>query len=288
MAKSKTSRKTITKKVKKNSFKQRVASTACYRALQQVKNLGKYNWLLVLFDLLFVLSVYGIVGLSYLVFSQGTAYAVQTVLGSFTSYFFIAAMILYVALLLFTLAFFRYSITDIMINQLETKLDVKRVLKLYALNLSVFAVFFISLLAVINLFEFAVRRDFFPYLRDASAAAALILYYFAYNATATLFFRESPSGFSSIFSQVFAIVFSRKLWKLMIVFLTFVISLGIFFILYFGIFILTKSTVFRTDPLYFENYVTLSAFVFILFAYLAVFFNRFYFMELFEKLKQEK
>jgi len=274
-----------------SKLKGKLKSTAFYDAYSQFLALKHYNWLIVLFDVLFVLSIYTILFLAGLFFNANTLLALAQFLRGITNYLIIFSMLIYVALLILSLTFFRYSIMDIIKNKLKTKLDLKRLLKLYLLNLLIFIVFFTFLMVIMNVLSYTLRADFFPYFRDIITISTAIVFYLVYNLSATEFFvNKKSSNFSTIIllKSVFRAIFSKKLWKLMPLFLTFLVFISFYVILYFVTSTIAAVTIFR-DPIlyikYYPFYLTVLAWIAYVFIYFWIYFNRFYITTLIKRAK---
>ncbi len=260
-------------------LKDKISSTAFYSAYLQILSLKHYNWLIVLFDILFIFSVYVILSTAGLFFNLTTFTLVRQSLGLFTNYLLILSMLIYVALLLFSVTFFRYSIVDVINNKLKTKLDLKRVFKLYLLNLSIFLIFFTFITITINILLFALRADFYPYFRDAITVLTILVCYLAYNFIVAEFFISKQLKIVERVKDVFKIIFSMILLKLSALYITFIIFLGIFIILYFISNTIMAFTLFRDSNIYLKYYplyIDIFAWIAYIFVYLAIYFNRFY------------
>ena len=267
-------------------LKDKIRATAFYAAYLQILSLGYYNWLVVLLDILSILSVYAILSLSGLFFNVNTFALIRQSLGPFSNHILIFSMIIYVALLIFSVSFFRYSIMDIIVNKLKTKLDLKGISKLYFLNLLIFSMVIIFLTVSMNILRFILREDFYSYFRDFVAVVTILIYYLAYNLTVTNFFINKQAGIYYVIKSMFNTIFSRKLWKLFSGYMTFIIFLGTYVVVYFISNAIAALTAFRDSVLYlkyYPSYISVFAWIAYLFMYFGIYFNRFYFINIIKK-----
>jgi|SRR3989344_4423252 len=169
-------------------------------SIKRVKsNPGKF-WLIVLFDVMFLATVY--------VLQNMGKYLAYTMTIPFITSFIVLAFIFFIAhylLLLFAYSFFKYCILD-SIRSLFAKsaFSFKRLGEFYALNISITAIFLIFIF-VIGLALGSIKYEYAPYLFIVFAIAFFLILYTTLSLSHSFFYNGSSvigsmkKGFATTF-----------------------------------------------------------------------------------------
>ncbi|MBI2546418.1 hypothetical protein HYV81_04515 [Candidatus Woesearchaeota archaeon] len=261
-----------------NRLNESFRSTQFYHSYADIKQLRHYNWLLVAFDILSVLTfLYVIPYVFIMAFNQTVLYYITVAFGPLTGIALQGLRLLYAALLLFSLVFFRYCITDIAISKLGTSLNFRKFWKLYFIMLLNSAVLYAALTFVMMIIQFSVRAVFIQYLRLIIVIPIAILAYLYYNALIAAYF-NTQSIMPSI-KQALRFTFKLRNFA---VYISLLLALTLFSIIYlagsaFMYFFFRDTTEFQ-----YAVYLYIMIALFLVIMYVAVYFNRFYFPRLYQ------
>lgn len=173
-----------------------------FKSLRLAKSNPNKTGLIVLFDILFLVSAFGLQRLSQY-FSQGIA--IPTAFAS--AFTFIIFSLIYYLAILFAYSFFKYGILDFIKSMFgKTEFSFRRLGQFYLLNIAIAGIF----LAVMMLLNFAlasVKRDYAPFVFIFLAVPYSLFLYVILNTSQSLFY-EGSSIKGSI-KKGFGIAFTR-------------------------------------------------------------------------------
>lgn len=148
-------------------------------------NLSKTG-LMVLFDVLFLIAVFGLQNLIQY-FAQSLALP-KTIASAIT---FIIFSLIYYLILLFIYSFFKYCILDFIKSLSENKdFSFKRLGEFYALNIVIGGVFF-AIMLLLNSILAGIKQDYAPFVFIVLAVPYLLFLYIIANTSHSLFYQEA-------------------------------------------------------------------------------------------------
>lgn len=256
----------------KQSFKQ----SLFYQSLTDIKALGNYNWLIVLFDILSLLTfLYLIPYLFITAFNQSTLYYISLAFGPLTNIALHGVRFIYAALLILGLVFFRYCILDAQ-SRLSSKFGLKAIWKIYFTVLVNFVVVYVALSVVMFLIQFSVRGAFVPYLRLIIVIPLAVAGYLYYNALVLEAFRNQRM--TEAIRNAHAATFTVRNWSAYVAFIAALLIFSVLYILGNAFMYLVFKDV---NQFQYAVYLYIMVALFFILMYLAVYFNRFYLMRLY-------
>ncbi|MBI2649958.1 hypothetical protein HYX04_01450 [Candidatus Woesearchaeota archaeon] len=231
-------------------------------------NLNKTG-LMVLFDALFLVSVFALYRIS-LFFAQSVAAPPTLSL----AVMFMALSLSYYLIILFAYSFFKYSILDFIKSLFEkTEFSFNRLGQFYSLNIIIAGIFFAIMLAA-NYILASIKQAYAPFVFIFLAIPYLLFLYVIINTAHSLFY-EGASIKESV-KKSFRITFTKmKVYRETI--LTMILFALVLWLLFFGSGYLIKLLASKNYNLYLNTYAyfkQVSIIVFDLVFYTAVLINR--------------
>ena len=216
------------------------------KSLKLAKSNSNKTGLMILFDLMFMASLFGLQTLFN--------YAAQNISLPQTSsifFVFIAFSLIYYLVVLFVYSFFKYSVLDFISSLYDiSQFSYKRLGQFYSLNIILAGLFF-SMMIFANFILLTVKPDYRPWVFIAMAVPAGLFFYVFINAAHFIFCQYNSvkksivSGLNVTFTKIRAY---RETIMLMIVFAL------ILYMLFYGAGYLLRVLTSKNNVLYLNSY----------------------------------
>lgn len=239
---------------------------------------------IVLFDFLFLVTAsifYWLVG--FLFVGSKTASAIMI-----TAYLILT--LLYYLILILICSFFKYLVLNSLKSLFnKTKINFKKLKKFYLLNLLIFAVAFMAFLALNGTFLIGVKEEYAAYAFLVISVPLFLIVYSFLNISHTLFSETEKPKIKEIARKTFDLILKLKTY--LGIFLTNLVLVAAYFIIFNLIGVILKATVFKSYLVpaeYYNIYTIAFGIIMTLFFYFIFFFNRIYFYNIIKNLPSKK
>ena len=242
------------------------------KTLELMKKNPKNVFLIILFDILFLLSISIFYRLIEFLFSK-TSTQISTII----VIIYLVLTLLYYLILILIYSFFKYLVLNSIKSLFEhSKVDFKRLKNFYLLNLLIFIVFFIIFLFLNSIFLMSAKQEYASYIFSIINFPLFLILYIFINISHTLF--SENLNIKETVKNTFNII--AKVTSYIGIFLTNIIAIIIYFIIFYFIGLILKATIFKgyLAPIkYYNIYTIIFSIITTIFFYLIIFFNRIYF-----------
>ena len=239
---------------------------------------------IVLFDFLFLATAsifYWLVG--FLFVGAKTASAIMIIV-------YLILTLLYYLILVLICSFFKYLVLNSLKGLFnKTKINFKKLKKFYLLNLLIFAVAFMAFLALNGTFLIGVKEEYAAYAFLVISVPLFLIVYIFLNISHTLFSETEKPKIKEISKKTFELILKLKTY--LGIFLTNLVLVAAYFIIFNIIGIILKATVFKSYLMpaeYYNVYTIAFGVIMTLFFYFIFFFNRIYFYNIIKNLPSKK
>ena len=255
-------------KTKKIIFKESLFA----RSFKLAKSNPNKTGLMILFDVLFLISIFAL--------NKLTQYAAQILIGNAiapilaSAILFIVFSLIYYLIVLFAYSFFKYSILDY-INSLfgKTEFSFKRLAQFYSLNVIIAGIFF-AIILLANFILASIKAQYRPFVFIFLAVPFLLFLYIIINTSHSLFYQGS--SIKEAIKKSFSLTFTKmKIYRETI--LVMILLALVLWLVFFGSGYLVRLLASKNYSLYLSIYAYFkqaSIIIFDLVFYLVILINR--------------